>query len=807
VKPLLNSATIISVAAVMAAERPSITDRVLTTNTEMADTRKSARVSIPTTRYDSLVEDCIQNIGIKTMDYTLDTNKALHKKQVASTREEKITITDKYDGGQHQVVITLSAATFEYVTDIFVKYYGGLETNDRATVKTTEHKDRSNKTVTTTHRVSRSGGHVTYNFYLTTSKILVNGNVDLIQDDLQSLLVTINLNVEMLDNIDNNLHSAIKHYLKSQKDQSRTNSEHTNFDTIPLVDNTQATPDSKLVQEDGNLIPLPTLQNGHNDGDDEVIVVPITTALVTPVSSCNDQAKEAITSLLLETDTTSDSSADLLTISHDTMQPHAAVVQTTDSAKPDTDSSHNTGSVQTPPPSRRGSAPDPATTVTSSVCIQTAIKQTKNEQTTDNAHTDSHILSRMNTIETSICDILVQMQQILTISRETSNAPSCNCQTNQDTNLAKSIKSVERKVDQLTDSMNRKLSALTNKMPSYSTVTQITTPTNSITPLASTSKDLDTLEIISGETEIRHHTPAGGATDRTQKDQNPTSRSTSTTGSLTATPANSPPRDRNAATTSPDVMLLGDAPGDTEDPRILPPSPTHDHVPPRSPPVYTDVMVIGDSNVRDIRPNGLVFGKKIVRVELTNKTLRGARNFIENMQTKPKQLIIQCGGNDLERNNVQTVLKDARQLLRTATWKLPNTDIHLATVFHTPVPTAKCKRADAELDSLCRSLEVTYMSLFDICFDANRTTFADPKHLNKYGISQVVRLYKTKLYPVFGLDYQYLTTPATPQLKQHFHQNDYHRHNSARNDISLHCAQPWPTYNRFEPLMARETMV
>jgi hypothetical protein len=222
-----------------------------------------------------------------------------------------------------------------------------------------------------------------------------------------------------------------------------------------------------------------------------------------------------------------------------------------------------------------------------------------------------------------------------------------------------------------------------------------------------------------------------------------------------------------------------------------------------------DVMIIGDSNVRHIRPNGLVFGKKVVHVELENKTLRGARNFVKNMKTSPRELIIQCGGNDASRNNIQTIIKDTKDLIRTTSETLPDTGLTIATVFHTDVPTPKAVSLDKQLNTVCKQLNVNYVSLLDICLA--KDTFTDIRHLNRNGLTRVVTLYKTVLYPLFGLQYEPYQPHARQQQQRASDVSDDHDYQHGRHSYTpsprKNFTQSWTTPNRFEPLTVFETMV
>ena len=67
------------------------------------------------------------------------------------------------------------------------------------------------------------------------------------------------------------------------------------------------------------------------------------------------------------------------------------------------------------------------------------------------------------------------------------------------------------------------------------------------------------------------------------------------------------------------------------------------------------LLITGDSNVRYVYPNRLIKGKKVKRVELWNKNLYGATKYISNMKNPPPFLHIQCGGNDVDYKSIYTV--------------------------------------------------------------------------------------------------------------------------------------------------------
>lgn len=198
-----------------------------------------------------------------------------------------------------------------------------------------------------------------------------------------------------------------------------------------------------------------------------------------------------------------------------------------------------------------------------------------------------------------------------------------------------------------------------------------------------------------------------------------------------------------------------------------------------------EIFLLGDSNVRQIRPKYLFGNNKTTKVELKNKTLQGARYFINNMKRKPKSVIIQCGGNDTENKTEEQIEGDIRELLKTSKRQLPDTDISVCIVFPHTVRYSKRQKVDKMAEQLCKEYHTRYISTLTKLNENSMCT--DKKHLNKNGLSVLVGLYRT--LPFHNPDPHYMNTTRRGSRDSTYHTSHIRANENSRSAYK-------PTNNR-----------
>ena len=141
-------------------------------------------------------------------------------------------------------------------------------------------------------------------------------------------------------------------------------------------------------------------------------------------------------------------------------------------------------------------------------------------------------------------------------------------------------------------------------------------------------------------------------------------------------------------------------------------------------------------------------------MELRNKTLSGATQYISNMKNPLPFLRIQCSGNDIDYTSIYTVEQNITSLFRRAKMPLADTHISFSVVYHQSVPTDKRTNLEEKIKLLSTEYKIDYISLFNICNYISY--FYDVKHLNDLGLEKKVQIYKHIIYPKHGLTYKAL---------------------------------------------------
>ena len=275
-----------------------------TTDDNQIKPRRSNRARNPNTRYIDNTVIQASNRGntalqtSKSKSYTINLTKTAQKKITAARRETPIEIR-RTGGG---TVLTFDAATFEFLKFTLYKYYN--------TVKISNTKEQSNRQVEAIIQVilkSNNKTQYTMNVYLSTSRILVNGQGEMLflERDFPKILNSLKdiTNSDQLidtNEINNAIEKALVNYISSvsHKIQGRNHySDHQDLTTTDLEQdlcplcNEEINNDTILCDTCGLQVHL-KCENLQNTPESELFTCSICTSLrydeTTPVSGNMD---------------------------------------------------------------------------------------------------------------------------------------------------------------------------------------------------------------------------------------------------------------------------------------------------------------------------------------------------------------------------------------------------------------------------------------------------------------------------------------------------------------------------------------
>jgi hypothetical protein len=94
-----------------------------------------------------------------------------------------------------------------------------------------------------------------------------------------------------------------------------------------------------------------------------------------------------------------------------------------------------------------------------------------------------------------------------------------------------------------------------------------------------------------------------------------------------------------------------------------------------------DVWIVGSSILRDLKPK-LIYKYRNTRVTtLRDKTIYGAKKFIEEENVKVKVVTFQIGSNDLENKNADEAIEDFKTLILKTQQLLPESEIVVSEIL------------------------------------------------------------------------------------------------------------------------------
>lgn len=726
---------------------------------EAAQRRRSSRHIVSNKK--SLVEES---------EFTLNSKKSLKKKRNAETKED-ITITGSINGHNDQITLSLSSTSYTYVVDTFKNIFHMKESTGEVELTIKEQTDKQKTVYCYTMKIAYAGcaGHVTLNFYPTTCRVLINGNTEYVRKELQHIQSTTQNSNSAVCEDSKELNKAISSFLNSQEiDQAHNQS----LETQTTHDSSQTCAKQIFSSDD---------EDAHDSSQTCVkqLFSPEEENYYNSDSTIVDENEQSNQSCLWNEEFISSKDYNDMPSSNKNDFPASTQSEssTQSTAEECSTSDHDMIHTQS--------------------FTQSAVARNENiynEKTSD--------ISRFDKIEESICDLLVMLKE-----------KSADQQHHQDSirNKEKSsvdllLKNLEKKINQITDTINKKFSDINKKIDLlYTRIPEQLTLSNDHHV---TEKSCDESMVKTLEEKINHmsnsvHEKLAVIERKITNCQN--SKSDHSVVSSADLPAqgnsltglnlntDSSPGERIMDTfisddqTSPlipdqcpntipyvpsdDISLnwdifLDDTPNTGSSQQTLKEttvSTEKNQADTNSQQDMTQeisrnlktpsLLLIGDSNVRYIDPNRLITGKKVRKVLLRNKTLFGATKYVSNMTNAPPFLHIQCGGNDIEYKSEYTIENNIKKLFDTARKTIPNTHVSFSVVYHRSVSVQTRTSIENKIKRLSASYNIEYISLLNISND--NSYFCDDRHLNNAGLAKTVQLYKYSMYPKHGLSYTY----------------------------------------------------
>ncbi|KAI8495381.1 hypothetical protein Bbelb_268360 [Branchiostoma belcheri] len=184
-----------------------------------------------------------------------------------------------------------------------------------------------------------------------------------------------------------------------------------------------------------------------------------------------------------------------------------------------------------------------------------------------------------------------------------------------------------------------------------------------------------------------------------------------------------------------------------------------------------DVIILGDSNTKTIKPDVMYPGKRVIKAQTFN--LPQATEYIQrSTMPDPKVLLFHVGTNDIrDARDSTTVSENFRQLIHTSHDKFP----HTALVFSSVPPRrdTTLQEIGGEVNSFLRIVaeehsfvHVTDNSgLSDVGSIKESLYNSDGYHLNRFGVRVLVSSMKKVVNPILGLG-QYTNRGTSLQSPQ-----------------------------------------
>ena len=162
--------------------------------------------------------------------------------------------------------------------------------------------------------------------------------------------------------------------------------------------------------------------------------------------------------------------------------------------------------------------------------------------------------------------------------------------------------------------------------------------------------------------------------------------------------------------------------------------------------LHYDVLVVGNSNMRNI--NGDMFYKKHHThiVTLRNKSIRGAVKFMRNIKISSTLVVFHIGINELGRNPINDMKSDLRELIQTTKQVL---NIAPENILITSIPHrdhSMVISANNSFKEVCDKMRCQFVKL-----DVQQHHFEDEVHLNNEGIKVLTSAVKANANPILQI--------------------------------------------------------
>ena len=214
-----------------------------------------------------------------------------------------------------------------------------------------------------------------------------------------------------------------------------------------------------------------------------------------------------------------------------------------------------------------------------------------------------------------------------------------------------------------------------------------------------------------------------------------------------------------------------------------------------------DLMIVGNSNTREIDSSKLYRNKMTKVVELRNKTVNGAIRYILGMKEdgiKPKVMAYMLGTNELSDANATTdsILDAYVTLVESTRQKCPDTEIVIIGVPPRRGRPESVKNLNEHLIDLCKDLNVYFSDNSNLNYNYHLKN--DKIHLNDEGIKSLVKNLKITTNPLLGLKARInpVQTPPRRYVRNNFSSNWHKQYPNESNEVDV-FDQAWQYGNDY----------
>ena len=156
-----------------------------------------------------------------------------------------------------------------------------------------------------------------------------------------------------------------------------------------------------------------------------------------------------------------------------------------------------------------------------------------------------------------------------------------------------------------------------------------------------------------------------------------------------------------------------------------------------------DVLIIGTSIIKDVDPGRMFRDRKVIKQVLEQKTIEGAKKYIDSLNGEFKVILLQVGSNDLEKSSPDDVERGIAEIIELLKVKQPNAKILVSGIL----PRWKKYAVDGmNFKNKKNALNDKMKAYTDCTFcpqdNFGRHMFYDGTHLNTEGTAQLVSNYK-----------------------------------------------------------------